>query len=333
MDERSFVENRSEAWDQLAELVRKASRAGGLRTLTRDELRQLGPLYRRIASDLAYARIQGFSPEIAEHLNNLAGRAHAVLYHTDTRTWPGIKNFLICEFPATFRRRIAFFLASAACLAIGGLLGYGLVRVQRTNIDVFVPRQSPFRHSLEVWESGDTSNRIPDAEAAAMASFLMQNNIRVTVLAFAAGILGGVLTALLIFYNGAMLGAFAGDMVWVHQQANFWAGILPHGIVELSATCLAGAAGLSLGWAFLVPGPLTRRDALVLAARDAAKLVVGCVFLLVFAGVVEAYLSHSLLPRAVKIVFGIASGGALYAYLFLAGQPTRRQGAVSPSTS
>lgn len=301
-------------------LTRTASGAGGLRMLSRQELRELGPLYRRIASDLAFARAQGFSQEVVDHLNSLAGQAHAILYHTDTRTWPGIRTFLVCEFPATFRRRFAYFLASAACLVAGGLLGYGLVRAQRANIDVFVPPDSAFRHSLQVWESGRTSERIPDAAAAAMASFLMQNNIRVTFLAFAAGILGGVFTALLIFYNGAMLGAFAGDMVWVHQQGNFWPGIVPHGIVELSATCIAGAAGLSLGWALLVPAPHTRRDALVLAARDAAKLVIGCVFLLVFAGLVEAYLSHSMLPKTLKIVFGAASGAALYAYLFLAGR-------------
>jgi uncharacterized membrane protein SpoIIM required for sporulation len=323
MDERSFVDSRTEAWDRLAKLVQKASASGGLRTLSREELRELGPLYRRVASDLAFARVQGFSQDVVDHLNNLTARAHAILYHTDTRTWPGVRNFLACEFPATFRRRLGFFLASLACLALGGLIGYGLVRAQRTNIDVFVPRESPFRNSLKRWESGDTSGRIPDAEAAAMASFLMQNNIRVTFLAFAAGILGGVFTALLIFYNGAMLGAFAGDMVWVHQQANFWSGIVPHGVVELSATCLAGAAGLSLGWALLVPGPLTRRDALVGAARDAAKLVMGCVFLLMFAGIVEAYLSHSVLPRAVKVAFGMATGVSLYAYLFLAGRPKR----------
>jgi uncharacterized membrane protein SpoIIM required for sporulation len=72
----------------------------------------------------------------------------------------------------------------------------------------------------------------------------------------------------------------------------------------------------------LAPGIYRRRDALVLAAQDAVKLIIGGVFLLIFAGLVEAFISHSLLPKAFKVTFGIISGIALYAYLFLAGRGT-----------
>jgi uncharacterized membrane protein SpoIIM required for sporulation len=123
-----------------------------------------------------------------------------------------------------------------------------------------------------------------------------------------------------MFFNGAMLGAFAGIMTHAKQHGNFWPGILPHGIVELSETCLAGAAGLSLGWALLAPGDYRRRDAIVLAARDSVGLIIGGVFLLIFAGLVEGFLSHSMLAKPVKIGFGLASGIALYGYLFFVGR-------------
>jgi len=114
-------------------------------------------------------------------------------------------------------------------------------------------------------------------------------------------------------------------MTHVGQHHNFWPGILPHGVVELSATCLAGAAGLSMGWALLAPGRYRRRDALVIAALDAVKLVIGVVFLLVFAGLVEAFISHSLLSKSFKVTFGIASSVALYAYLFIAARTSAPQ--------
>src|SRR5205085_7451576 len=171
---------------------------------------------------------------------------------------------------------------------------------------------------------------IDDGTAAVYASSLMQNNIRVSFVAFAGGLPGGFLTGYILFNNGAVLGAMAGLMTQVHQHHNFWPGILPHGIVELSETVIAGAAGLSLGWALLAPGIYRRRDALVLAARDSVKLIVGGCFLLIFAGLVEGFLSHSLLPKPFKITFGIASGIALYSYLLLAG---REQGTQPPASN
>jgi uncharacterized membrane protein SpoIIM required for sporulation len=148
----------------------------------------------------------------------------------------------------------------------------------------------------------------------------MQNNIGVTFNLFALGITGGVGTAWVLLLNGMILGAFTAMMTHVQQHGNFWPGILPHGVAELTETCIAGAAGLAIGWAILAPGPYRRRDALILAARDSVKLVIGGIFLLIFAGLVEGFISHSLLPKSVKTLFGIATAAVLFSYLFLAGR-------------
>ena len=50
-------------------------------------------------------------------------------------------------------------------------------------------------------------------------------------------------------------------------------------------------------------------------------IIIGGVFLLIFAGLVEAYVSHSLLPKPFKIIFGIGSGIAMYSYLGFSGRP------------
>ena len=147
----------------------------------------------------------------------------------------------------------------------------------------------------------------------------MQNNITVSIVAFAFGIAGGIFTFYSMFFNGAVLGGMAALMTHVHQHRNFWPSILPHGIVELSATCFAGAAGFSLGWAVLSPGKYSRRDAIGIAARDSVKILSGIVVMLIFAGLVEGFISHSLLPKPLKIIFGITSGIALYLYLYRSG--------------
>jgi uncharacterized membrane protein SpoIIM required for sporulation len=215
---------------------------------------------------------------------------------------------------------LPFFLASLGLMLFGAVLGYTLVAHQKSNIDLFLPPGSPLHESVQYWESGKVTHRIDDSQAAEYSSALMTNNIKVSIVAFAGGILVGTVTALVMFENGAVLGAMAGLMTQVHQHHNFWPGILPHGVVELSETVIAGAAGLCLGWALLAPGRHKRRDALVSAALDSVKLVIGGAFLLIFAGLVEGFISHSQSPKPLKIAFGIASGVALYSYLFYAGR-------------
>jgi uncharacterized membrane protein SpoIIM required for sporulation len=320
MDEREFLASRRPAWDRLETIVGKASGGIGLRGISRDELIELGPLYRRAASDLAYARAKGISPGLVSQINQLVARAYSVLYQAETRTWTGLVRFFTHEFPQTFRRRFSYFLASVGLLVLGAVAGYGLLMRSQDNIELFIPPGSLLHSSVEYWKSGKVTHKIPDTVAAENASFLMQNNTKVSFFAFGGGILLCAPTVFLLFMNGAVLGGMAGLMTNVHQHHNFWPGILPHGIVELSETCIAGAAGLSLGWALLAPGIYRRRDALVLAARDSVKLIIGGVFLLIFAGLVEAYVSHSLLPKPFKIVFGIASGIAMYSYLWLSGR-------------
>lgn len=321
MNEREFVSQRRERWTELERIVRKANRSvAGPRLLDRAELRTLNALYRRTSSDLAYARTQGASDTIVGYLNGLVGSAHAILYATDKSTWTGVRAFFAAEFPRTFRRRLPFFWASLWCTALGAFVAYGLVVASPQNLNYFVPESHPLRPSLEVWTSGSTTKDPSDPESVVYASGLMVNNIQVSLTAFALGVLGGVITIYILVNNGMVLGAFAAMVAHANRNDTFWPGVLPHGVVEISEIFIAGAAGLSLGWALVAPGNTSRREALAEAARDAVKLLIGGVVLLIFAGITEGFFSHSPLPAWLKLAVGIGSGLALYIYLFRAGR-------------
>src|SRR5688572_9107125 len=104
-----FVARRRPAWDRLADILRQAGR-GGLHALSRDDLRLLGPLYRRAATDLAYARLRRADPGLVAHLNDLVTRAHGLLYAERGPGFERLWRFLRTGLPRLLRARRAYVL-------------------------------------------------------------------------------------------------------------------------------------------------------------------------------------------------------------------------------
>jgi uncharacterized membrane protein SpoIIM required for sporulation len=127
-------------------------------------------------------------------------------------------------------------------------------------------------------------------------------------MAFAAGIVAGVGTLLLLFENGLQFGVISTACSQAHMALDLFGFVAAHGSLELPSIFIAGGAGLRLGTALLFPGMLPRRDSLALGAKQAVRLLAGVVPLLVIAGILEAFLSPSGAPVGVK--FGV--GGVLF---------------------
>ena len=64
----------------------------------------------------------------------------------------------------------------------------------------------------------------------------------------------------------------------------------------MADTSIAAAAGLSLAWAIVSPGPRTRGQALAEQGRRVGAIAVGLAFALGVAGLLEAFLTPSTLP-------------------------------------
>jgi uncharacterized membrane protein SpoIIM required for sporulation len=159
-----------------------------------------------------------------------------------------------------------------------------------------------------------------DNAGGVMATFLMTHNVRVTFMAFAGGILAGVGTALVLLFNGVQLGAVAAVFANYGANLQLWSFILPHGVIELTAICIAGGAGLWLGSALLLPGRITRREALVVRGRESVSLIGGTAMMLVVAGTIEGFISPSDLPREVKLTLAALFALLLVVYLAFAGR-------------
>jgi uncharacterized membrane protein SpoIIM required for sporulation len=313
MDAQKNLEEKREAWEVLRALVQKASGRGGVASFSRAEMAQFGSLYRRASSDLACARSRGWNPDTVQALNALVGQAYVLLYAVPAkRSSPrAVWEFYLYEFPALLQRRVRLFWVAFGLVLGGGVFAYGLIRSQPSTLDLFIPEQ--FRESLEVWKQGAP----PQSASADFSAMLFINNSRVGIIAATSGIVAGVPTALLLWSNGATLGAFAAVMTQAKQHGNFWPGVLPHGIAELTAIFICGAAGLMLGLALLLPGKRTRREALRVEGGDAIRLVLGSVPLFVFAGIIEGMFSHLAIPAPLRLAFAFLNGVLWYLYLFL----------------
>ncbi len=310
IDERAFINGKRATWERLSMIVER-TKNGGLRKLNREELPALGSLYRRAAADLAYARAQGANPSLVLYLNELVGNAHGVIYAEETGGWGRLWGFLAYGLPAVMRKRMGFVLTAVALFALGGLYAYFLVHQDPARVSMFLPEQ--FRDAFEGWKKGFSDHGdVSAGEGLEFSGQLVTNNTQVGIIAFATG-LTGLLPVYFMFSNGAIMGALAAVVQPTGHLSSMWAGILPHGVCELSATWICGGAGMLLAWALIAPGRYSRKDALVANGKDACKMMVGTIPLWCIAAILEGNVSHSSLPHWAK--FGLA-GTQVAALLF-----------------
>lgn len=313
MTERQFVEKKRAGWERLSLLLDKATTTGGLRRMSREELNDITPLYRRVSSDLAMARTRNLNPDLVEHLNHLTARAHAQIFtdHQRTNAVQAVWRFYAYDFPALIQKRKWYFIASFGFSIFAAMYTYWLVLHHPDLLYKFIPRQ--FASSVRVWKSGKVSS----PPSALFSGFLMTHNITVGIMVFVGGILFALPTLFMLFQNGASLGALAALMTQVHRNNTFWPGILPHGIAELTSIFICGAAGFRLAQAIILPGKLTRLDAFRDAGRDSILMVLGTLPLLIFAGLIEGMFSHLNISPVLRLTFAGINGIFWYLYLFL----------------
>ena len=315
MDLTQFVQERQSDWERLDLLLKQAGRALG--RLGKVDLRELGALYRQASSDLARAQAAHADAELLDYLNHLVVRAHGVVYRPEQARLRSLGAFFAREFPALVRQEWRPILLALLLDVLPALWFVLMAYLDPAFVDAVSPpgmRERLDKGELWVYRINPIS---PLA-----SSFIMTNNIAVTFTFFALGIAFGAGTLWGLVYNGIHFGTIAVIVNQTRMAREFWAFVVPHGVLEIPAIYIGGGAGLILGGALLFPGDLTRTDALVMRGRVAVKLVLGCVPILVIAGIIEAFFSPlppSSMPVGTKFLVGAALFGLLLLYLFRAG--------------
>ena len=156
-------------------------------------------------------------------------------------------------------------------------------------------------HAQPSSRSTSTSrSRSTTTPGAGFAAMVWTNNAWLTAVCIGTGITG-VLPVYFQASNAINVGA-AGGLMAAHGHLDvFLQLIAPHGLLELTAVFVAGAAGLRLFWTWLDPGPRPRGRALAEEGRALFTVAIGLVGVLAVSGLIEGFVTGSGLPWAVKV--------------------------------
>ena len=323
-----FITQRKNAWQRLEELLNLLDHSS-LGRLRREEVRELGRIYRRTASDLAIARAESRDPRLINYLNSLVIRAHGRIYRANAQGGKRILYFFTHELPQTFRRTWRYTFVSFFIFFLFAVLSFVGTRYD-PEFSELVGVDPAFRElAIETkthwWESLNDANQ-------AGASQIMTHNIQVTIYTFAFGAMFGVGTLFYLAFNGANIAS----VVALTYRAGFGNDLVTfmvaHGVIELSCIFIAGGAGLLIGTALIMPGNLTRADALKTRGMEAVRLMLGVAVLLVIAGTIEGFISPMPINPRIKYSIAALTGIALYSYLLLAGGEKKSKEPAPPKS-
>jgi uncharacterized membrane protein SpoIIM required for sporulation len=295
----AFVAARQGGWWRLQELTEKARR---IRRVAPEELDEMVHLYQRAGADLATARVEYTADSmLVSRLTLLVSDAHGVLYgQRDTEVSRNLLQFATVTFPAAVYA-LRRYIAVAALLTVLPWAVFQIwLAVSPTAFDVAAPdatAQEYINQDFEDYYSNQPSQNF--------ATQVFLNNVRVGFLAFASGALLCVFAIALLVWNGANIGVAGGLFTHVGQWDKFWGLILPHGMLEISAVIVAGAAGLRIGWSIIDPGDRPRFHAFVDEARRSGSVLVGLIVAFMLAAIVEGFVTGKPWPTWVRIGIGV----------------------------
>jgi uncharacterized membrane protein SpoIIM required for sporulation len=302
-----WIQKRRPHWDRLSSLLSQSDRSG-LGQLSRAELQELALLYRQVAADLSVLRQDSTAGSYVLHVNQLLARAHHIIYSSRKTNLLTLFRFLRDEYPASFQKQIGFVLASLAISVAWGLLGAAITSARPEFMRHFVgPEMIATMERHEMWTKSVVS------VAPMASSAIMTNNLSVSFVTFAGGIVFGLGTFWFLFTNSIMLGVIGAACHQYGMSVALWSFVAPHGSLELPSIIIAGGAGFRLGHSMLFPGALRWKDSVARGGIEATRLISGIVPMLVVAGCLEGFFSPSQAPVWLKFTVG----GLLFSLLLM----------------
>jgi len=330
IDLERFLSEEREHWTALEQMVDTMERYPE-RRLELPDLLKFHHLYARTSADLAKISTFSSEPEVRRYLERLVARAYSEIHETrEKHARINLWRWFVETFPQTFRRRVGAFWLSFAVTIAGCVFGGAAIAVDPSSKSVLVPfehlRCSPVDRVRQ--EESAKKDRL-SGQKSTFAAELMTHNTQVAIFTMALGITWGAGTVVELFYNGVILGAVGVDYVRAGQTRFLLGWLLPHGAIEIPSILLGGQAGFLLAGALIGWGSRkSRRERLREISRDLVTIIAGAGTLLIWAGIIESFLSQyhePVIPYSAKIAFCAAELLALTIFLMRSGIAAERR--------
>jgi len=298
MKQQFFEQEHGEVWQQIEDSLENPSRG--------DNSKILAEHYMLLCQHLALAKERLYDAALVERLNNLVLGVYRELYRYRAETRLNFYAFFKRDFPLAIYRHRYFILASFLVMVLPGMIAGTWTYVDEDA--VYSMLEASQVRGVERMYDPEARKLGREREADTdifMFGFYIKNNISVAFRCFAGGMVLGIGTLLVLFFNGMFMGSIAGHLTRLDYVDTFYPFVVGHGSFELTAIVFSGAAGLRLGYAILHPGQSSRLDSLRQAGRDVVPMLYGIVLMLIIAAFLEAFWSSSTsLTIAVKYSVG-----------------------------
>ncbi|WP_182111729.1 stage II sporulation protein M [Actinotalea sp. JY-7876] len=307
MDLDAFSAVHAPTWARLDELSRRSGLSGA-------EADELVRLYQEVATHLSTVRSVAPDPSVVSRLSEILGRARAAIAGSHDPSWSDVVRFLVIVLPAAFYRirwwTVGVMVAFCAIAVVAGVNVYN-------DPEALAAMGTPSQ--LKQYAEEEFANYYSNYPGQSFAAQVWTNNAWIAAQCVAFGITG-ILPLYVLFQNAVGVGA-AGGVMAVHDGLGvFFSLILPHGLMELTAIFVAGAAGLKIFWTVIDPGGRPRGRALSEEGRSLFTVAIGLVGVLGISGLVEGFVTPSQLPWWLKIVIGALVLAAYWVYTIVLGR-------------
>lgn len=318
MDVDAYVAAHRPEWDRLADLLDR-------RRWTGAEVDEVVALYERAATHLSVVRSRSPDPALVGRLSALVARARTAITGSTTASWRDLTLFATAGFAVALAASWRWWLTTLALSTVVMVaVGVWVARSPDVQAALLAPEET--RRLVEQ----DFEQYYSSAPASSFGARVWTNNAWLAAVCLLAGVL--VLPVLWVLLQNVVNVGVSGGILAAHGRADLFFGLItPHGLLELTALFVAAGAGLRLGWAWIDPGPLTRAESLARQGRTTAGMALGVAVLLLVSGAIEAFVTPSGLPTAVRVGIGVLAEVAFVAYVLWGARLVRRAGPTAPS--
>lgn len=323
MTEATFIRRNLTKWREIELVCNEAT------TCAPDELART---YEELTTDLVFAQTHYPEARITAYLNDLALALHVQLYRRRPVVWSGVWGFVRREVPLSLYACRPYLLASLIVFIVGVAIGV-ISQLGDPEFARAILGDSYVEQTLKNIAAGQPMAVYSSDSPTDMFLGITLNNIWVSLVTFASGVLTFFGTGVVLMSNAVMLGSF---QTFMFQHAVGWTSVPAiwlHGTLEISAIIVAGGAGLALGTGWLFPGTYSRGEAFRRTARLALHVVVGMVPLFVVAGFIEGFFTrHTEWPLALRLsVIGLSLAFVVFYLIIWPRRVASRSRSTAPS--